>query len=115
MGKKISIAKYISVSAGAEDDVLLYTVDAAHRFQLESLSVIFPSGTNAELEVSILHGIKQFAPYEGVYQGDDCAIDDVSDEIFSSADRIIVHVKNTSSSNAHSVFVIVRGELILGG
>ena len=115
MGKKASIAKYISVNAGEEKDVLLYTVDDAHRFNVESLSIIFPSGVNAELEVSLLHGIKQFAPYVGKYQGDGYTIDDVSNEVLDSGERILVHVKNTNTSSAHSVFVIVRGELVLTG
>jgi len=76
MGKKISIAYYLSANGGAEGDVELYTVDPAKRFVTKSVYVSFPPGTYFELEISILRGIKQVAPYKGTYRGDAQVIED---------------------------------------
>ena len=111
MGKKISIAKLITVDANTEKDVVLYEVDAAHTFKTASVYLAFPASTFGELEVSIMRGIKQIAPYQGVYVGDNNVIEDEFIEDLSSAERVIAHVKNTNSSEVRQVFILVRGEL----
>ena len=111
MGKKISIAKLITVDAGAEEDILLYEVEGARKFKTKSVYLAFPASTMGELEVSIYRGIQKIAPYKGVYLGDNNVIEDEFIEDISSAERVIVHVKNTNTSEARQVFVIVRGEL----
>jgi len=111
MGKKISIAKLITVDADTEEDVVIYTVDEATKFKTKSVYLAFPAATFGELEVSIFRGIQKIAPYRGVYLGDNNVIEDEFIEDISSAERVIVHVKNTNTSEARQVFVIVRGEL----
>ena len=111
MGKKISIGKYISVDANTEEDVLLYTVEAARTFKTASVYVAFPAGSFCDLQVTIMRGIKQIAPGEGYYCGDNNVIEDEFIEDISSAERVIVHVKNTNTSEVRDVYVLVRGEL----
>ena len=111
MGKKISIAYYLSASAGAESDVVLYTVEAARKFITKSVYVHFPPGTYFELELGIYRGIRKIAPYKGVYRGDANVIEDEFIEDISSAERVILHYKNNSSTEVREAFIIVRGEL----
>lgn len=111
MGKKISIAYYLSVSGGDEGEVEIYTVEAAKRFITKSVYVSFPPGTYFELEVSVYRGIKQVAPHSGTYRGDAQVIEDEFIEDMSSSERVIIHYKNHNSSQTREAFILVRGEL----
>ena len=111
MGKKVSFGVWLTVSAGDEDDYVLYTVEAARRFVTKSVYVYFPPGTYGELEISIKRGIKQIAPYSGSYRGDACVIEDEFIEDISSAERVIIHYKNNNTTNTKEAFIIVRGVL----
>jgi len=111
MGKKISIAYYLSTDGGAEGDVTIYEVEAAKRFVTKSVYVAFPPGTYFELEVSIFRGIKQVAPYSGTYRGDAQVIEDEFIEDISSSERVILHYKNNNSTQTREAFILVRGEL----
>jgi len=111
MGKKISIAHYLSVPASEEGDVTIYEVEAARKFRVTSVHVTFPLDTNFELEVSVYRGIRQIAPHVGSYRGDGQVIEDDVDEEFSSSERVILHYKNNSTTSTRNAFILVRGEL----
>jgi len=111
MSKKISIAYHLEISGGQEGDVTIYTVEAAKKFKTKSVYVFFPIGNYFELEVSVFRGIKQIAPYSGVYKGDGNVIEDEFVEDASSGERVILHYKNNNSTETREAFVIVRGEL----
>ena len=70
MGVKISIGYHLEASAGAEGDIVLYTVEAARRFKTKSVYVFFPIGNYFELQVYLKRGEKQIAPYKNYYCGD---------------------------------------------
>ena len=111
MAKKISIAKYLSVSAGDEGEETVYTVEPARKFKTESVLVAFPPGTYFELEISIFRGIKQVAPHSGTYRGDACVIEDEFIEDIYSGERVIVKYKNNSSTETRECFILIRGTL----
>lgn len=111
MGKKISIAYHLQAPAGAEADVILYTVEAARKIVTKSVYVFFPIGNYMELQVTIRRGIMQVAPYSGQYVGDGNVIEDEFIEDIESAERVILHYKNTNTSETREALVIVRGEL----
>jgi len=111
VAEKFSKPYKLTASAGAEGDVTLYTVPAARKFKTRSVYISFPVGTYFELEISILRGIKQIAPGEGVYVGDAQVIEDKFIEDMSSGERVILHYKNTNSTQQREAFIIVRGEL----
>jgi len=111
MGEKISIAYYLSASAGTEADVELYTVDAARKFKLNSIYIPFPAASDYELELSFYKGIKKIMPYKNTYRGDDNSFDDCLDEEFQSGERLILHYKNNNVTTIKKAFILVRGEL----
>jgi len=111
MGKKISVAYYLSAAAGAEGDITIYEVEAARRFVTKSVYVAFPPGTYFELEVSIYRGIKQIAPGRGTYRGDAQVIEDELDHDIASSERIILHYKNNNTTQIREAFILIRGEL----
>jgi len=111
MGRKASIAYYLSAAAGAEGDITLYEVEAAKRFVTKSVYVSFPPATYFELEISVYRGIKQVAPYTNSYRGDAQVIEDEFIEDISSSERVILHYKNNNSTQIREAFVLVRGEL----
>jgi len=111
MGRKISIAYYLSASAGDEDDVELYEVEAARRLKLESVLINFESDSNYELELSLFRGIKQILPSSGSYRAYKGNITDECDEVLDSGERLILHYKNNNSTTARQAFILVRGEL----
>ena len=111
MGKKVSISYFLSADGGAEGDVVLYEVEAAKRFVTKSVYIAYPPATYFELELAIFRGIKQIAPYTGVYQGDANVIEDEFIEDISSAEHVILHYKNNNATEVREAFVLVRGEL----
>jgi len=111
MAIKVSIPYMLTASAGAEDDVTVFEVPAARKFKTASVRISFPAGTYYELEISIYRGIKQIAPYTGVYQGDNEVIEDEFIEDISSGERVILHYKNTNSTEVREAFILIRGVL----
>ena len=111
MGVKIRIGYHLEASAGAEGDIVLYTVEAARRFVTKSVYVFFPIGNYFELQVYLKRGEKQIAPYKNYYCGDGNVIEDEFIEDISSAERVILHYKNTNSSETRECYILVRGEL----
>jgi len=111
MGRKISIAYYLSAAAGAEGDVTLYTVEAARRFRLQSALISFESDSNYELELSLLRGIRQILPSLGSYRAYKGNITDESNEELASGERLVLHYKNNNTTSARQALVLIRGEL----
>jgi len=111
MGKKISIAKYLSIDPGDSGEIVAYEVDPAKSFKTQSIYVAFPPGTYFELELSIMRGINQIAPYNGTYRGDASVIEDEFIEDISSGERVIIKYKNNNTTQVREAFVIIRGEL----
>ena len=111
MAKKISIPYHLVADPGAEDDVVLYTVEAARKFKTKSVYLFFPIGNYMELQVRIFRGMQQIAPYKNYYTGDGNVIEDEFIEDMSSGERVILHYKNTNSTQQREAFIIVRGEL----
>jgi len=111
MTKKVSIAYHLEASAGSEGDVVLYTVPAARKFKTKSIYIFFPIGNNFELQVYVKRGEMQIAPRENYYVGDGNVIEDEFIEDISSAERVILHYKNTNSTETRECFILMRGEL----
>ncbi len=112
MGKKISITKYIIVNPGDSGEVIAYEVDPAKTFRTQSIYIAFPPGTYFDLELSIMRGIKQIAPYSGTYRGDASVIEDEFVDDISSGEHVIIKYKNNSTTQIREAFVIIRGELV---
>lgn len=111
MGKKVSIPYYLQAAAGDSGEILIWEVEPAKKFKTSSVYISFPPGTYYELEVAVLRGIKQVAPYTGTYRGDAQVIEDEFIEDISSGERVVLLYKNNNATQIRECFVIVRGEL----
>jgi hypothetical protein len=109
--RRFSIAYRLVANPGATGDIVLYQVEQAARFKTESVYVSFPAGTYSELEVAIYRGIMQVAPSQGAYVGDNQVIEDEFIEDISSGERVILHYRNSNTTQVRECFVIVRGFL----
>jgi hypothetical protein len=109
MGKAFSIGYKLTADAGATGDVTIFTIGAARTFTLQNIAVHFPSGQAYKLAVSIFRGIMKIAPKEGSYCSDHSTIQDDSDEVFQSGERIIAHYENSDTENAQSCFILLSG------
>jgi len=111
MAKYISIAYTLTASAGSEGDVTLYRVEDARVLRLTDVRVNFPSGQAFQLQLSLYRGVQQVAPYQGVYAGNGGVMADSVDVVLQSGERLILHYKNTDTTNPQSAFILVGGEL----
>lgn len=109
--KKISIAYSLTAAANANSTTTIFTVPAACTFRVTSVYIHFPAGTYYELQLRLLRGIQQIAPYSGYYVGDASVIEDEDVSDLASGDHLNVYYKNTSSTQTRQAFIIVRGVL----
>lgn len=111
MGEKVSISHALTAAAGAEGDVVLYTVPAARVFTNKLTMIFFPIGDYGELEISFYYGNEKVMPKTGVYTGDGNIIDDDTDAKWYSGSEIRLHYKNNNSTETRVAYIYMRGEL----
>ncbi|MEM2175113.1 MAG: hypothetical protein QXI58_05795 [Candidatus Micrarchaeia archaeon] len=108
--KKV-IAYYGTATKNTEGDVTIYTVPSGQVFTLEKVEVVFGSGVDFDLELSIYHGIKQVVPHEGVIAGSPGRIPLECEWKWQSGDRIILHYKNSNSTTDFKYSCYLIGDL----
>lgn len=111
MPNVITIFKHITADAEEEDDYTLYEVKSAKRLKLTRVRVSFPAGTYHELSVSLKRGLEQIWPVGDGITGDNEVIYDNIDEEIESGSRLILHYKNSNTTQEREVTVMVTGVL----
>ena len=109
MGRTISIAKKITVSAGDSGTTTLYEVENANKFTLKRVIFHFPPGTNGNVGLAIRKGIKDVCPDQGLVYGEDVKIDLGAEVEFVSGEEVLVYYINADASNSYDIIVAVEG------
>jgi hypothetical protein len=115
MPEQISVAYRISQNAASEADYIAFTVPPGKRFHITEIEAIFPSGSGGYLQLSVWHGIKQIAPYNGVWALDQGRAVARLDYMLLSGEKVIIHAKNSHETEARAATLQIEGELIGGG
>jgi len=110
MGKRFSVAKLITAPAGASGEEVIYVVEAAKRFRINSVRIDWASGSDFNLHVRICIGLLQIAPGEGFYAAASGHTEDRVEAVAESGERIIAHYMNFGTSDL-KFHVIIRGIL----
>jgi len=111
MAKTFSVGKTIEFTAGEEADKTIYTVEAAKRLKLCKLVVAFPSGQAFKLQCYLKHGGLQALPDSGYLAGDGHEYQCVGEFIYDSGIDVLLHGKNTDTTTAQKVHVVIEGIL----
>jgi len=111
MAEPISIPYYLSAPGGAEGEVVLYKVQDGKRFGLKRSEFFFPVGTYFELELAIIHGIKQVIPLEGKHKGDNMAIADMRQYSYLGGEEVKLYYKNLNATQVREASIVIHGEL----
>ena len=107
----LTVAKKITVSAGAEGTTVLYSVKSAQKLKLTEVQFCFPTGSNFLLGLAIQRGPYRVCPKEGLVYGENKVIKLEDDSVFDSGSEVLLYYKNEDASNDHSAVVIITGEL----
>ncbi|MBW2562379.1 MAG: hypothetical protein JRE40_16225 [Deltaproteobacteria bacterium] len=96
-----SIAKKLTVPAGAEGTTTLYTVRSAQKLTLKRVIFHFPTGTSFSVGLAIRRGIYSVCPEKGLVYGDNCVIELCDDSIFDSGSSVDLYYSNSDAANDH--------------
>lgn len=106
------VIAYSGIAAkNTESDVTIYTIPLGQVFSLEKVQVLFGSGVDFDLEISIYHGIMKVVPREGVIVGPSGRIPLECEWTWQSGDRIILHYKNSNQTTDFKYSVYLIGDL----
>ncbi|MBW2674935.1 MAG: hypothetical protein JRD89_16230 [Deltaproteobacteria bacterium] len=107
-----SIAKKLTIPAGAEGTTTLYTVRSAQKLTLRRALFHFPTGSSLLTGLAIRRGIYNVCPEEGLIYGDHVVIELADDSTFDSGSSVDLYYRNEDTANDHQILVIVEGELV---
>jgi len=106
----ITVVKQFTVSASTTSTETIYTVTAGKKLKLNKVKIWFPSGTNSELQVTILHGVEKVAPEEGYLVGDNKEYSLPCQVEYGSQEEVKALLTNTSATDSHTVQITLEGE-----
>ena len=107
-----SLAKKLSVDAGADGSEKLYSVESGQKLTLKRVLFHFPTGSNFLLGLAIRRGFYNVCPEVGLVYGDNAVIELSDDSVFESGSDVNLYYKNEDTANAHEAIVIIEGELM---
>lgn len=105
---KESYTLQLTVAAGSSGKTPIFRAPPGAVTKITRVLVIFPPGTNGELLVKIMSGIRDIAPKSGWYSGEDVAIEDTIEQEIYPDSTIDVHYINNSSTESRSAFILVE-------
>jgi len=112
VGIKRIITRTVTAPAGASGTQDIEIGARGSRFRLKKVKVHFPSGSNYLLEIAFKIGATQIIPDDGVIVGDDVTHEFEKEIELDGGGKIIVVYTNKDTTNAHSCFIIIEGEVI---
>jgi len=112
MPQPISIPYRVLQGPNSEATYKVWGVSPGKKFLLKEVEVIFPSGVDGYLELSLYHGIRKIAPENGVWQLDEGRVVARVVYEFGSGEGVLLLAKNTHSTNTYSASLQLEGELI---
>jgi len=107
----VDVAKVLEVLPGTKGEYEIYTVPEARKLKLGKVKLYFPVGTNFELRIKVLWGVREIRPTEGYYAGDGNWVIATAEEEYYSGSKIRLYYENTSASETKKVFYHLEGEL----
>ena len=111
MARKITIPYSLTVSPGAEGDVILYTVPSGYKLKIEKIVTLFPAGTYGELEISLYRGNERVYPEERPLVGDNVLLEDDVELEYPAGSKVKLHYKNTNSTETRVAYIYIKGVL----
>ncbi|RLI15052.1 hypothetical protein DRO49_05685 [Candidatus Bathyarchaeota archaeon] len=106
----ITVVKQFTVSASTTSTETIYTVTAGKKLKLNKVKIWFPSGTNSELRVVILHGVERVVPEEGYLVGDGEEYSLPCQVEYGSQEEVKALLTNTSTTDSRTVQITLEGE-----
>jgi len=95
----IQISRFLNISPGAEGYTSIYTVDNGKIIELKKIQIIFPAGTDGELQISLWYGDLKVAPDTDYWHGDSGKIEDCLKVKYSSGDDVMIWYKNINTTD----------------
>ena len=111
MTRLVSIINTYTVAASTSQRVSIYKVGPAEKFTLKKVRIHFPTGTEHNLKVAVMYGMKQVVPEQGYFMGDDVLLEADTDFVYEPGSTIDVYMENTDTSNSHTFTIIIIGEV----
>jgi len=109
--KPIAVPYHIKVDPAKKGKISIYRVPGGRSFKLTELIIYFPVATYGELLLRVLHGEMPVVPEERDASGDNVALVYPCEHTFNSGSDIWLRYENTSTTDVHEAFVVLRGEL----
>jgi len=109
--ERISITYHLDADPGVERDIPIYRVQGGRTLRTIQTNVSFPVGQYGELEISFYRGIRKLLPTVGVYTGDNMMITDNTPAEWGTDENVIMHYKNTNTTERRESYITIEGEL----
>jgi len=109
--RKVSVAYYLTVSPGAEGEATVWDVPDGRVFRLQETHLYFPAGTYFELELRLMHGVRQVAPPTGVHRGDNMTVVDRNPAEYRSREPVVVAYKNLNTTQTREAQIVIHGQV----
>lgn len=109
MGRRVSIAKQISVEPAETKYETLFEINAGQTLRVERIQFDFPTDAKGYVYASIYKGNYQVVPTDGEITTYSGTIQLIVDEYWESGASIRVKVRNTDNVSSHQILVVVEG------
>ena len=101
---------YTLAIAGADGSGVMLEENAPFSGYIRQLTIHWPDGADALVDVKIGHGVKQFCPDEGFLALNDTTVTYPFNEWINDHETIWVEMQNRDGGNTHSITVTVSLE-----
>lgn len=109
MGRRVSIAKQISVNPSETKYETLLEINAGQTLKVERVQFDYPTDAKGYVYASIYKGNYQVVPTEGEVTTYFGTIQLMVEEYWESGTSIRVKVRNTDNTASHQILVVVEG------
>jgi len=96
--KLIQISKYLNIAPTDEGYISIYQVQNGKIIELRKIQIIFPAGTEGELQLSLWYGDLKVAPNTDYWHGDSGKIEDCLKVKYYSGDDVMIRYKNINTT-----------------
>jgi len=94
----VQISRFLNIAPATEGYTSIYTVDKGKIIELKKIQIIFPAGTEGELQLSLWYGDLKVAPDTEYWHGDSGKVEDCIKVRYYSGDDVMIRYKNVNTT-----------------